>query len=326
MSARTVNEWAYAEITHQEMSVTNPDDTKSPIIQETVTDSKKTLGIHDSPAGGSADHLSYIKDKASVWVQRMQNGLLPHHIAWTAYRLQLWPGLRYGLGTMTNDIEPAKELLHAEDYKTLNVLGVLRNVTKGLRRLHTTFGGFGLLSPPTEQLISQVNMLMQHYHASTNLGRKLDASLRYLQLQLGTPHNPLTLDYAKWGQLAPLSWVKMLWRLLHHFDIHLHMDFSTIPLPRERDQVLMDIFFKEDLSRETIRIFLSDVTTADGRYLKKFVFEPGSKNTKSKFKFPCKKTSNKDWNLWFNFWHNFTSTGDKLKVPLGNWIHPTHRV
>jgi hypothetical protein len=180
-------------------------------------------------------------------------------------------------------------------------------------------------------------MLMQHYHTSTNLGRKLDASLRYLQLQLGTPHNPLTLVYAKWGQLAPLSWVKMLWRLLHHFDIHLHMYFSTIPLPRERDQVLMEIFFTGDLSPETIRsigrcrgaleaIFLSDVTTADGQYLKKIVFGPGSKNTKSKFKFPCEKPSNKDWNLWFNFWHNFTLTGDKLKVPVGNWIHPTHRV
>ncbi len=134
----------------------------------------------------------------------MQNGHLPCLIAWTAYTHQMWPGLRYGLETMTNDIEPAKELLHAEDYKMLNVLGVLRNVTKGLRWIHTTFGGFGLLSLPTEQLISRVNMLMQHYHASTYLGRKLDASIRYLQLQLGTPHNLLTLDYTKWGQLSPL--------------------------------------------------------------------------------------------------------------------------
>jgi hypothetical protein len=176
---------------------------------------------------------------------------------------------------MTNDLEPAEDLLHAKDHKMLNVLSVLRNVTKGLRWLHTTFGGFGLLSLPTEQLISQVNMLMQHYHASTNLGRKLDESLRYLQLQLGTPHKPLTLDYAKWGQLTPLSWVKMLWQFLNHFDIHLHMEFSIISLPRERDQVLMEIFFAEVHSPETIRslgrcrgaledIILSDITTADG--------------------------------------------------------------
>jgi hypothetical protein len=93
---------------------------------------------------------------------------------------------------------------------------------------------------------------MQHYHASTNLGRKLDASLRYLQLQLGTPHNPFTLDYAKWGHLAPLSWVKMLWRSLYHFDIHLYVAFQTIPLPQERHQVIMEIFQAQSLSPEMI--------------------------------------------------------------------------
>jgi hypothetical protein len=176
-------------------------------------------------------------------------------------------------------------------------------------------------------------MLMQHYHASSNLSRKLDASLQYLQLQLGTPHNPLTLDYAKWGQLSPLYWVKMLWRLLQHFDIHLHMGFKKIPFPRERNQVIMEIFFAEDLSPEAIgslgqcrgaleAIFLSDVTTTDRRYLE----NPGCKNSKSTYKFRRKKLSNKDWRTWFNFWHSFTSTGDKLKVPLGNWIHPTHHV
>ncbi len=115
------------------------------------------------------------------------------------------------------------------------------------------------------------------------------------------------------------------------------MDFKKIPFPRERDQVIMEIFFAADLSPEAIgslgwcrgaleAIFLSDVTTADGRYLEKFVFDPGCKNSKSTYKFPREKPSNKDWRTWFNFWHSFTSTGDKLKVPLGNWIHPTHRI
>jgi hypothetical protein len=115
------------------------------------------------------------------------------------------------------------------------------------------------------------------------------------------------------------------------------MDFKIIPFPRERDQVIMEIFFAEDLSLEAIRslgqcrgtlevIFLSNVTTADGQYLKKFIFDPGCKNSKSKYKFPRKKLSNKDWCTWFNFWHSFTLTGDKLKVPLGNRIHPTHHI
>jgi hypothetical protein len=126
-------------------------------------------------------------------------------------------------------------------------------MTKGLRKLHTTFRDFGLFSIPMEQLIFQINMLLQHYHTSTSLRQKIDASLRYLQLQLGTPHNPLTLDYNKWGHLDPLSWVKMIWRLLHYFNIYLHMESQPIPLPRERDQVVMEILFGKNLDTNTIQ-------------------------------------------------------------------------
>jgi hypothetical protein len=214
--------WKYVDMVPHELVITNPDGTTSPIIQEPVATSKKTLGIHDSPSGGNLAHLTYIKEKVSVWVGRMTNGHLPSHMAWVACRHQLWPGVRYGLGTMTNDLEVTDNLLHKEDYRMLNVLGVVCSVTKGLRCLHTSFGGFGLFNLPVEQLACRMNMLMQHYHTSTNLSRKLDTSLRYLQLQLGMPHNPFLLEYAVWGHLAPLSCVKMLWRTLHHFDIHLY--------------------------------------------------------------------------------------------------------
>ena len=124
-------EWSYAEMTPRQLFVTNPDGTKSQINQEEVTASKKTLGIHDVPSGGNEEHLKYIQQKASIWTDRITNGHLPYHMAWIAYRLQLWPGLRYGLGTMTNDIEEAKSMNSKTDYRTLNILGA-QTVTKGL--------------------------------------------------------------------------------------------------------------------------------------------------------------------------------------------------
>jgi len=128
------------------------------------------------------------------------------------------------------------------------------------------------------------------------------------------PHNPITLDCDKWGYLAPLSWVKMLWRSLHHFNIHLHMECAPILSPRERDQVVMELILEKVLNRKTIRkssrcggsleiIFLSDMTTANGRYLEQFVFDPGSKVT-------SKYNAKKDWEAWFNFWHDYTATRD----------------
>ena len=111
-------------MTPQELFVTNPDGTKNQRNQEEVTVSKKTLGIHDSLAGGNKEHLKYIQQKASTWIDRMTNGHLLHHMAWIAYKLQLWPGLRYGLGTMTNDIEEATSVKTKTDYRMLNILGV----------------------------------------------------------------------------------------------------------------------------------------------------------------------------------------------------------
>jgi hypothetical protein len=88
----------------------------------------------------------------------MMNGHLLRHIAWVAYRQQLWPGLCYGLGTMTNNMKPASTLLDNAYYKTLIIVGILRSVTKGLRRLHTMFEGLGMFELPMEQLISHVNI------------------------------------------------------------------------------------------------------------------------------------------------------------------------
>ena len=99
----------------------------------------------------------------------------------------------------------------------------------------------------------------------------------------------------------------------------------------------MEIFLAEGLGPDTIRglercrgaliaIFLSDITMADGRYLENFVFNPGGAPMESTFTFPWESPTKDDWNLWFNFWHHFTSTGDKLKVPLGNWTHKSHHI
>ena len=72
-------------------------------------------------------------------------------------------------------------------------------------------------------------------------------------------------------------------------------------------------------------IFLSDLVTADGRYLESFVFDPGPFKRRSNYCFPREGPTKGDWDTWFNFWHNYATTGGKLKVPLGRWTHPTHR-
>jgi hypothetical protein len=95
--------------------------------------------------------------------------------------------------------------------------------------------------------------------------------------------------------------------MLHHFNIHLHMAYPNIAFPRERDQVIMEIFFSADLGPDLIQslgrcwvaleaIFSSDLTNADGKYLKDFVFAPGGRGKASTFNFPCERPTRSGWN------------------------------
>ena len=49
-------------------------------------------------------------------------------MAWIAYKLQLWPGLRYGLGTMTNDLAATEAIFNKADYEIMPILGIARTV------------------------------------------------------------------------------------------------------------------------------------------------------------------------------------------------------
>jgi hypothetical protein len=113
------------------------------------------------------------------------------------------------------------------------------------------------------------------------------------------------------------------------------MAYPNIAFPQERDQVIMEFFLSADLSPNLIcslgqcqvaleAIFLLDLTAVDGKYVKDFVFASGGRDKASTFKFLREQPTRSNWNSWFNFWHNFTTTGDTLKVPLGKWISPTH--
>ncbi len=79
-------------------------------------------------------------------------------------------------------------------------------------------------------------------------------------------------------------------------------------------------------ARRSCGQFLSDLSTADGRYLEHFICDPGLATAGSTYKFPREKPTRDDWDTWVNLWHSHTTTGGRLMMPLGNWRNITHRV
>ena len=239
---------------------------------------------------------------------------------------------------MTNDIEDVDNLLDKQDYETMNSLGFASTIKRRWRKLHSTFGGVGLYSFCTEQLIERLNLLLQHYNTGSALSKRLSTSLAYLQLQLGTNECSLDLDYSKWGHLAPLSWVKMLWRTLQVCGFELHLEYDTIPFPRVGDRLIMDLAAERLDDRDKVAsisrvrgflqaIFLSDIVTADGKFLEDFALDPERVLgfPRSTYLFPKECPSPDDWKVWSAFWSSATMQNFEPSSPLGKWCNHSHR-
>ena len=255
-----------------------------------------------------------------------------------SYRLKLWTGLRYGIAKLATPLEKVQSLLDNCNFKMLSFLGVNRHIKRGWRRLPRAFGGVGLYLFAVEQMIAWTGMVLQHFGVMSILGRKFQASLEALQLELGTDGNPLDLAFADYGFLATECWWKRVWERMDHYDFQMRLDYPVLPAPRINDRLFSALYiqnsdysFQERISLNRCRnakelLWLSDGTTADGRYLEDRLYNLGGVEADaSNYTFPKEKPSRSDWAVWKRFLDGLVGKDGVLLQPLGVWVAATAR-
>ena len=108
----------------------------------------------------------------------------------------------------------------------------------------------------------------------------------------------MDLPYEEWAYLAPMSWVKMLWRTLQVTGFQVHLKYDESAHPRRGDLVVMEYAMSMGLDKEDLLsmsrvkgklgvIFLSDMVTAEGKHLTNISLDPGDLEVpQGKFNFP----------------------------------------
>ena len=91
--------------------IPNPNGSFRNITLEHLETDRKMLGVWDDPLGGNKEHYQVIHNRMEFWFTRVKNGRLPVHEAYLGYKLQLWAGLHYGIGTMTNKFKQVRDAL-----------------------------------------------------------------------------------------------------------------------------------------------------------------------------------------------------------------------
>jgi hypothetical protein len=102
--------WEYSVPEGVELKVCNSDGTVETIALLSADEARVTLGIATTLSGNDWHHLNApgkpsdkwcsVKTKAENWLGQLHNCHLPPKFCRVSYRLQLWSGLRYGLGVL----------------------------------------------------------------------------------------------------------------------------------------------------------------------------------------------------------------------------------
>jgi ribonuclease HI len=68
-------------------------------------------------------------------------------------------------------------------------------------------------------------------------------------------------------------------------------------------------------------LFLSDICTADGKFIERRFLNTTPSPAFSTLAFPREQPSSQDWKVWRSTWYHLTSNTGRLKSPLGDWIN-----
>jgi hypothetical protein len=161
------------------------------LTQNKLSTSTKSLGVITSPSGGHQDHIAKVREKTDAWCSRISNGHLPVSHVIMSYLHQLWPALRYGLSTLTNDWSSASECLISTEFKILPLLGVNRHINNNNNN-HTKFTSYNnnlegerpfqlpCFTPQQHRLSQRLRQYNQTRPSTASVGNKGSMPLQHL--------------------------------------------------------------------------------------------------------------------------------------------------
>ena len=149
---------------------------------------------------------------------------------------------------------------------------------------------------------------------------------------------PLLHPFEPYGRVATHCWFRSFWEAMDYYNCTITLDYPTIQIPRERDYLLLELYMRSGwgidyyISWNRCRIackalFLSDTVTAcgyfiDSRFLMSAILDDPPL---SAYDFGREQPCEADWEVWREFWREFTNPGYRLRVALGPWICSSHR-
>ena len=319
------------------ISVPLADGTHSPIEHLPVLTPTKTLGQMTCPTGCSQGAIQQMTEKAQKWIDKAKGGKLHRRNVWFLLDKQFWPGVSFGISSVSASFTELEECMMKKYYDLLPISGMRRSIRRELRQMDRGFYGCGYPHPGVECLVGQISKILTNYGCGSGLGRHLQTSMELLIIEAGVSTQILSTAYDRYSGWVSHCWLKSVWEKVSLFNLRVVIREPPLGFPRANDEWLMIAFEKSGYTKEELvqlnrarchqqALFYSDIFNSEGRSLDRRYRTRRREGEKwSSLIFPVERPAVRDFDLWRSALEDIAPRGVP-KRRLGPRIRTGHKL
>ena len=291
----------------------------------------KSLGTYLTGALDTKYEQQVIHDKIQKFIRFLVTCPLRPNEAWIAYRQYLIPSLMYGAIIQSFSISTCETMHRKLLPYLLPKLGYPNTFPRPLAFGPKKSGGSGILDFNAIILSSKIQYVLKHLRANTEIGKMLQITLSWAQLQagIGTPilSQPRRLPYIE------SEWLKHLHEGLWQISGRIYIpDAWHERYQCQNDRFLMELFYDSGIYTahqlhilNCCRLYLkisrlSDIRTTDGRKIIPAYYYGTHENTYTALEWPAQRNPDSTaWTLWRKALSDIAPLHHNIPLPLGTW-------
>jgi len=312
--------------------------TSSPIQQLQADDAQRTLGVYLAPDGNNKKQLQILLTKTKMWADKARTGHLNKVAAWLNLTSTILRQVHYVLPATTLTQTQCDQVMAPCYRRGLPAVGIMCSFPRAILQAPYDYYGLGITNLYLEQGIQHILAILRYGpNNDDSTGKLIRLGLETLHLELGLNGHLLSLDWPTLHHMTTPTWITHTWRFMHENGISIETNTPEIPMSREGDQLLTNLFLQAGIRGKDLaalnrcRLFLQVVTLADisdgsGHYITDAMLS-GKANTTftSGFTWPNQgQPTKKEWAQWHLGLHLAIPVDNlgRLQQPLGRWLLP----
>lgn len=231
-----------------------------------------------SPDDDGKAEYSFLLGKTKGWAEQVRSGCLKKYDVLPMVKTTIMKTIEYPMALTSFSEQQWNEIMSPVLLTCLPKAGICRFFKRLSVFSPLRFQGLGFPNPFVSQVFHHLKTLLKHLTVESQTSGYIRAVLESHRLETGTSFEILQQDYSNTAILTTDTWIKRVWHELDSLGIHVETDTWDLEVLRDGDSLLMDDFIEALVPQEELKwlnwcrlylhaVTLSDITTADGRYI-----------------------------------------------------------